>query len=195
MLSVLVFLPAAMAATLMAFPFATDATVRRLWVVVTTVEVSLVVGMWVRYGQLQIRGGDFAFEVRVPWIPSVGSDYHIGVDGLSLPLIAMTTVLFLACAIYSFRDTQRVRSYAALFLFLETVCLGVFVSLDLVLFFVFFDLSIVGMYFVINGWGHSGARRAALQFSCTPSSDHSLCSSDSSCCIWQHLPIPSIWSS
>ena len=85
-------------------------------------------------------------------------------DGLSLPLVALTAGLFLACAIYSLRETRRVRAYAALFLFLETACLGLFSALDLVLFFVFFDLSIVGMYFVIAGWGHGDPARAALKF-------------------------------
>ncbi|TSD93813.1 NADH-quinone oxidoreductase subunit M [Skermania sp. ID1734] len=164
MLSIVVFLPV-VAAVALFVPRLSDRLIRWLWVAASAVEVALVAGMWARYrGHGAPRRGGFAFEVRWPWIPSIGSDYHIGVDGLSLPMVAVTAVLFLACAVYSLRETRRVRAYAALFLFLETVCLGVFVSLDLVLFFVFFDLSIVGMYFVINGWGHGGARRAALQF-------------------------------
>lgn len=97
-------------------------------------------------------------------MPSIGVSYHVGVDGISLPLVAMTAVLFLACAVYSLRETRRVRGFVALLLFLETACLGVFVALDLILFFLFFDLSIVGMYFVIAGWGHRDNRRAALMF-------------------------------
>ena len=99
------------------------------------------------------------------WIPTVGVRYHVGVDGLSLPLLAMTAVLFLAVAAWSLRETRRVRSYVCLFLFLQTVSLGLFAALDLIVFFVFFDLSIVGMYFVIAGWGHGeAARAAALKF-------------------------------
>src|SRR5699024_2081448 len=105
-----------------------------------------------------------AFEEQVPWIPGVNSSYHIGVDGLSLPLLAMTAVVFLACAVYALRDAERPRAQVALFLFLQGVSLGVFVSADLILFFVFFDLSIVGMYFLIAGWGHGQATRSALQF-------------------------------
>ena len=86
-------------------------------------------------------------------------------DGLSLPLLALTAGLFLACAIYSLREDRRPRCYAALFLALQTAAMGLFASLDLLLFFVFFDLSIVGMYAVIAGWGHGAtARRSALQF-------------------------------
>ena len=161
MLSIVVFLPVAVAAVLLAVPRVGDSVVRWTWVVTAAAELVLVAGVWLAY---QPGASGFAFEVNLRWIPSVGSGYHLGVDGLSLPLLAMTAVLFLACAIYSFRRTDRLRTFAALFLFLETVCLGVFVSLDLILFFVFFDLSIVGMYFVIAGWGHRNAARAALQF-------------------------------
>jgi len=158
-LSLVVFLPVAVAAVLLVLPRISDNAVRWTWIVASAVEVVLVVVVWLGY-----QGPGYGYEVNRRWIPTVSSGYHLGVDGLSLPLIALTAVLFLACAIYSLRQTERVRSFAALFLFLETVCLGVFVSLDLILFFVFFDLSIVGMYFVIAGWGHRAAARAALQF-------------------------------
>jgi proton-translocating NADH-quinone oxidoreductase chain M len=159
LLSIVVFLPVAVAAVLLAIPRVSDTVVRWTWVTASAVELALVVVLWLGY-----NGTGYGYEVNRRWIPSVSSGYHIGVDGISLPLVALTAVLFLACAIYSLRQTDRVRSFATLFLFLETVCLGVFVSLDLILFFVFFDLSIVGMYFVIAGWGHRNAARAALQF-------------------------------
>lgn len=159
MLSIGVFLPVAVAAVMLALPRLSDTVVRWTWIAASAVELALVVALWLGYD-----GPGYDYEVNRRWIPSVSSGYHIGVDGLSLPLVALTAVLFLACAVYSLRQTDRVRSFAVLFLFLETVCLGVFVSLDLILFFVFFDLSIVGMYFVIAGWGHRNAARAALQF-------------------------------
>jgi proton-translocating NADH-quinone oxidoreductase chain M len=158
-LSIVVFLPLAVAVVLLALPRVSDAVVRWTWIVASAVDLGLIVAVWIGYD-----GNGYGYEVNRRWIPNVSSGYHIGVDGLSLPLLAMSAVLFLACAIYSLRQTERVRSFAALFLFLETVCLGVFVALDLILFFVFFDLSIVGMYFVIAGWGHRNAARAALQF-------------------------------
>ncbi|MBL1074315.1 NADH-quinone oxidoreductase subunit M [Nocardia sp. 2] len=164
MLGVLVFLPLVAAIVLPALARLGDRAVRWVWVTVSAVEVALTVLLWLRYRESPPAAGEFAFEQRLTWIPSLGSGYHVGLDGFSLPLVALTTVLFLACAVYSLRETRRVRMFAALFLFLESMCLGVFVALDLVLFFVFFDLSIVGMYFVINGWGHARARRAALQF-------------------------------
>jgi proton-translocating NADH-quinone oxidoreductase chain M len=160
-LSIVVFLPVAVAAVLLAVPRVGDSVVRWTWVATTAVELAMVVGVWLAY---EPGASGYAYEVNLRWIPNVSSGYHLGVDGLSLPLLAMSAVLFLACAIYSLRQTTRPRAFATLFLFLETVCLGVFVSLDLILFFVFFDLSIVGMYFVIAGWGHRNAARAALQF-------------------------------
>ncbi|PXY19051.1 complex I subunit 4 family protein [Prauserella muralis] len=161
MLSIVVFLPVVAALALLAAPGASDRVVRWTWVAVSALVLALVVALWIGYSP---GASGFGYETQVNWIPTVGSGYHVGVDGLSLPLVALTAVLFLSCAVYSLRETHRVRSLAALFLFLETVCLGVFVALDLLLFFVFFDLSIVGMYFVIAGWGHSGAARAAVKF-------------------------------
>jgi NADH-quinone oxidoreductase subunit M len=88
----------------------------------------------------------------------------VGVDGISLPLVLLTCVLFLVALIFSSHLRDRANSYVALFLFLETCCLGVFLSLDLVLFYVFFELTLVGMYFIIAGWGHEHRQRAALTF-------------------------------
>jgi NADH-quinone oxidoreductase subunit M len=161
-LSVLVFLPLVTAGALVALPRVSDAVARWVWVAVAALEVVLVVLLWTRYESP--APGRLAFEEQVPWIPGVGSSYHVGVDGLSLPLVAMTAVIFLACAVYALRETHRPRAQAALFLFLQSVSLGLFVAADLIVFFVFFDLSIVGMYFVIAGWGHGSPGRSAMKF-------------------------------
>lgn len=162
MLSLIVFLPLAAAAVLAAVPAIGPAAARWAWIAVSVLEVLLVAVVWAGYKDPGPNG--LAFEEQVPWIPGVGSSYHVGIDGLSLPLVAMTVVVFLACAVYCLRDSDRPRAQAALFLFLQSMSLGVFVSADLILFFVFFDLSIVGMYFIIAGWGHGNAARSALKF-------------------------------
>ncbi|MFC6706595.1 proton-conducting transporter membrane subunit [Flexivirga alba] len=157
MLSLLILLPAAVAAVLL-LARVPDRAALWAWLVTGLVTVGLSVGMWAAY----VHGhgpGQFGFAERVPWMPGVGSSYHVGVDGLSLPLLALTSVVFTAAAVYSLRERQQPRSYAALFLALQTTSLGVFSALDLIVFFVFFDLSIVGMYFVIAGWGHGPQRR------------------------------------
>ncbi|MBD2892366.1 NADH-quinone oxidoreductase subunit M [Actinomadura sp. RB99] len=160
MLSLVIFLPLAVAAGLYAVPRLGDRAVTWTWTIAAAVDFALVVAMWAGRGN---RDG-ISYEENARWIPSVRAGYHIGVDGLSLPLLALTSLLFLACAVYSLRQTQQTRAFAALFLFLQTVSLGLFAALDLLLFFVFFDLSIVGMYFVIAGWGHGDRMRSALKF-------------------------------
>ncbi|MGI5203420.1 complex I subunit 4 family protein [Spirillospora sp. CA-108201] len=157
MLNLVIFLPLAVALALPAVP---RRAVPWTWIGAAVLDLALVVGMWAAHG----TGGGIAYETNARWIPSVRAGYHVGVDGLSLPLLALTAVLFAACAVYSLRQTRRVRAFAILFLFLETVCLGLFAALDLLLFFVFFDLSIVGMYFVILLWGHGDRTRSALMF-------------------------------
>ncbi len=162
MLSLITFLPAAAGVILAALPARLPAKFfLRAWVAVAAVDLALVVALWVAYNP----HGGYAYGENLRWIPDAGVGYHVGVDGLSLPLVAVTCVLFLACGIYSLGETRRPRTYVCLFLGLQTVCVGLFAALDLVLFFVFFDLSIVGMYFVIAGWGHGeAARAAALKF-------------------------------
>jgi len=162
MLSVIVFLPAAAALALLAVPGRVPRGVFTwAWIGVSAADLALVAAAWAGYNP---RGG-FGWTENAAWIPTAGVRYHVGVDGLSLPLLAMTAFLFLAVAVYSLRETRRVKSYVCLFLFLQTVSLGLFAALDLILFFLFFDLSIVGMYFVIAGWGHGErARAAALKF-------------------------------
>jgi NADH-quinone oxidoreductase subunit M len=162
MLSVIVFLPAATAAALLAVPGRVPRGVFVwAWICVSAADLGLVAAAWAGYDP----GGGFGWTENIAWIPTVGVRYHLGVDGLSLPLLAMTAVLFLMVAVYSLRETRRVKSYVCLFLFLQATSLGLFAALDLILFFLFFDLSIVGMYFVIAGWGHGErARAAALKF-------------------------------
>ena len=109
-------------------------------------------------------GEGFSQVEEVAWIPSLNAAYRVGVDGISLPLVLMTAVLFFVSLLFSSRITERARSYVALFLLLETASIGVFVALDAVLFYVFFEVTLVGMYFVIAGWGYEGRQRAALTF-------------------------------
>lgn len=117
--------------------------------------------LWARGGP---SGGGFSQVEEVEWIPSLGAAYRVGVDGISLPLVLMTAILFFVSFIFSSNLGERARSYVALFLLMETVCLGVFLSLDAILFYVFFEVSLVGMYFIIAGWGYRDRQRAALTF-------------------------------
>ncbi len=162
MLSLVVFLPLVAAAVLAVLPRSADAAAPVVFAAVAGVEVALTAGLWLAWGSP--APGTLAGEEQVPWIPGLGVSYHLGVDGLSLPLLTLTAVIFAACAVYDWRADDRPRARCALFLFLQFACLGVFTAQDLILFFLFFDLSIVGMYFVIAGWGHGNKTRSALTF-------------------------------
>jgi hypothetical protein len=111
-----------------------------------------------------VAGEGFSQVEEVAWIPSLNAAYRVGVDGISLPLVLMTAVLIFVSLLFSAHITEWARSYVALFLLLETASIGVFVALDAVLFYVFFEVTLVGMYFVISGWGYEGRQRAALTF-------------------------------
>ena len=161
MLTALVFIPLLGAALILAVPTRSERWLRIIGGGVSLIPVALCAVAWARF-----RGtGGFEQVESAQWIPTLGASYRLGVDGISLPLVAMTAILFTAAIIYPIDLRGRAKAYYALFLFLETASLGVFLSLDLLLFYVFFDLSIVGMYFLIGGWGHGeDARRAAFKF-------------------------------
>lgn len=116
--------------------------------------------MWVR----GVSEAGFSQVEEIEWIPSLGAAYRVGVDGISLPLVLLTTLLFFFSFVFSAHIAERARAYVALMLLMETACLGVFVALDAVLFYVFFEVSLVGMYFIISGWGYAERQRAALTF-------------------------------
>jgi len=106
------------------------------------------------------------FVERYSWIPLLGISYHVGVDGISLFLVILTALLFLLVILFSW-DTieEQVRTYAMVLLVLETAMLGVFLAMDLVLFFFFWEGMLIPMYFLIKVWGHGPQRDyAALKY-------------------------------
>lgn len=111
-LSVIVFLPLA-AAWCCWRCRGSGAAANWIWVAVTAADVALTAVVWALYRTP--RPGALAFEEKARWIPGVNSSYHLGVDGLSLPLVVMTAVIFLACALYSLRGRDRPKPLAALF--------------------------------------------------------------------------------
>lgn len=107
MLTAIVLLPTAMAALLLCVPRSAPRVLfLSAWVATAAAELALTVVVWAGYR----ADGGMQYETRARWIPSAGITYHVGVDGLSLPLVALTCVLFLACALYAWRETRRVRS-------------------------------------------------------------------------------------
>ncbi|MBL7257107.1 complex I subunit 4 family protein [Paractinoplanes lichenicola] len=106
-------------------------------------------------------------ELDLSWVPALRLDFHLGVDGVSYPLIALTGLLTLLCCAYTVRKVPEGgpgRTLVALLLVLETGILGTFLALDLILFFLFFEVVLLPMYAVIAGWGGPDRRRAARKF-------------------------------
>ncbi len=111
------------------------------------------------------RTKDFQFVEKAPWIPSLGATYHIGIDGLGLLLVMLTTLLGFISILASWNAiTERLKEYYCCFLLLQTAMLGVFMALDFLLFFVFWELVLVPMYFIIAIWGGPRKVYAAIKF-------------------------------
>ncbi len=108
---------------------------------------------------------DMQFVERVPWIPAYGINYFVGVDGISLWLVILTALLTPIAILASYNAiTERVRQFYAFLLVLETGMLGVFVALDLFLFYIFWEAMLIPMYFLIGVWGSTNRVYAALKF-------------------------------
>ena len=108
---------------------------------------------------------DYQFVEQAPWIPSIGASYHLGIDGLGLLLVMLTTVLGFLSILSSWHAIEdRLKEYYAFFLLLQTAMLGVFMSLDFLLFFMFWETVLVPMYFIIAIWGGERRSYAAIKF-------------------------------
>ncbi len=115
--------------------------------------------------RFQNGSAGYQFEERASWIPSLGVHYHIGIDGISLLLVMLTTLMSFIAILCSWSSIQdRVKEYYAMFLLLETGMLGVFLSLDFFLFYIFWELVLVPMYFIIGVWGGPRKLYAAIKF-------------------------------
>src|SRR3989442_400437 len=109
----------------------------------------------------------FQFKVDRSWIETIGARYHLGVDGIGLPLFVLTTLLTFLCVVYSLKtmpNPRRPKGFFALILILETGMAGTFVALDLLLFFIFWELVLVPMYFLIAIWGSERKEYSAIKF-------------------------------
>jgi NADH-quinone oxidoreductase subunit M len=162
LLSVLTFLPAAGTLALLLLRDEDHVWIRRLALATATAEFVL--------SLLLLRGFDlhasgYQWEEFRAWIPQPPIHYHVGVDGLSLFLVLLTTLLTPISILASWKSIdQRVKGFFTCLLMLETGVVGVFVSLDLFLFFLFWEVMLIPMYFLIGIWGHRRRIYAALKF-------------------------------
>src|SRR6266850_2386832 len=165
LLTILILLPVIGAATTIAYSFTPGAREsHHRWIALGFTTVTFIASLLL----IQGAGGGlaaFRFAENYPWIAAIGARYHLGVDGISLWLVLLTTLLMPIAVLSSWTAiTKRQLTYYALMLLLESAMIGVFVSLDLLLFYLFFEASLVPMFFLIGVWGGERRIYAAIKF-------------------------------
>jgi len=162
LLSLMIFVPLLGMIVVLLLPRESEELIKRVTLAFTLVPLVLAVVLFVSYDRSSVGTQYF---VNVPWIDAFNINYHIGIDGLSVTLLLLTALLGPICVLASWRNIEKgLKAYMALFLLLETGMLGFFASLDLFLFFVFFELTLLPMYFLIGVWGGPRREYAAIKF-------------------------------
>jgi NADH-quinone oxidoreductase subunit M len=162
MLTTLTFLPLVGALIIFFWPKASPTATRQiaLWTSIATFVLSLVMLVGFETGEAGMQWSE-----HMEWLPAVGINYDMGVDGVSVWLVVLTTLLSAISVYWSFGPIEtRVREYFIAMLLLEVGMIGVFVSLDLFLFYVFFELSLIPMALLIGVWGSANRVYAAVKF-------------------------------
>jgi NADH-quinone oxidoreductase subunit M len=159
LLSAVIFLPLLGAVALF---FVNERRLRWLALGVTLATLLLSLRLWDGYDPSTT---DMQFSERVQWITTPPIQYHVGLDGISLPLLLLTTLLMPLCILVSWRAIEtRLREFFATLLIMETAMLGVFAALDFVLFYVFWEAMLIPMYLIIGVWGGPNRLYAAVKF-------------------------------
>jgi len=161
LLSLILFFPALAAVMMLFLPKDENKLFR--WYAFGASLVPFILSL-VAWFQFKSNLPGFQFEETYVWYEAIGSSMHLGVDGLSLTMVLLTTLLTPLAILASFSISEKIKAYMMLFLFLEMGMLGVFLSLDLLIFFVFWEVGLVPMYFLINQWGSANRNYASLKF-------------------------------
>ncbi len=163
-ITITTLLPLAGAIVIVLVPKDRDRLVRGLGIVIT--GAALVLAAAIALG-FDYGAGGLQYELDTTWIDAIGARFHVGIDGLSMPLYLLTYLLTFLCAIYTWRyvpSPGRTKAFVALMLLLETGMAGSFIAFDLILFFVFWELVLVPMYFLIAIWGSANREYASIKF-------------------------------
>ena len=162
LLSLMIFIPLLGMIAVLLLPRESEELVKRVTLIFTLIPLALAVYLFISYDRSTVGT---QYVVNVPWIDAFNIRYHIGIDGLSVTLLLLTALLGPICVIASWRNIEKgIKAYMALFLLLETGMLGFFAALDLFLFYVFFELTLLPMYFLIGVWGGPRREYAAIKF-------------------------------
>jgi NADH-quinone oxidoreductase subunit M len=165
LLTILILLPFAGALAMVLYNFAPSRRDEHYrWIALVVTVATFVVSLLLLRGT-GASGAEFRFEENINWIGSIGARYHLGVDGASLWLVLLTTLLMPIAVLSSWTSiSKRPLAYYAFLLILQSAMIGVFVSLDLLLFYLFFEASLVPMFFLIGIWGGERRIYAAIKF-------------------------------
>ncbi len=162
LLNLLIALPALGFLLVLLMPKSAEKQARMVALVLSLVIFVMSLGL---IGPVLGAGGGRHFEVNVPWMETPAIRYHVALDGLSLWLVILSTLLTPLCILISWKYIDhRIKEYYAFLLLLEVGVIGVFASLDLFLFYVFWEVTLVPMYFLIGIWGHDRRIYAAVKF-------------------------------
>ncbi|MEZ6120391.1 MAG: NADH-quinone oxidoreductase subunit M [Pirellulaceae bacterium] len=161
-ISLVVFFPTVIALLLAFVPKGSDDLIKLITLVATIVTFCGVVGVMMLPFDIEVAGLQNAFSL--PWITSFDIDYFMAVDGISLPLLVLTGFVSIMAMIAAWSITKNVKAFCILFLVLETGMLGVFLALDFFLFYVFWEVMLLPMYFLIGVWGGPRKEYAAIKF-------------------------------
>jgi NADH-quinone oxidoreductase subunit M len=161
-LSIILFEPLAGALLLLLVSKQNENAIRWIANITALVGFAISIPLWFWFNS---QSGDFQFVERAPWIPSIGAEYFLGVDGLSTLLVLLTTMMGFIAVLSSWSAiTERVKEYYIFLLVLQTGMLGAFMALDFLLFFLFWEVMLVPMYFLIGIWGSANRLYSAIKF-------------------------------
>src|SRR6202795_2602675 len=161
-LSIILFTPLAGALILLLVDKRNENAIRWIANAVALIGFAISVPLWFWYNP---AGATFQLVERAPWIPSIGAEYFLGVDGLSTLLILLTTMMGFIAVLSSWTAiTERMKEYYIFLLVLQSGMVGAFVSLDFLLFFLFWEVMLVPMYFLIGIWGSDRRLYSAIKF-------------------------------
>jgi NADH-quinone oxidoreductase subunit M len=161
-LSLILFTPLAGALVLLLVPKQNENAIRWIANIVAFAGFLISVPLWFWFNP---QSAEYQFVERAAWIPSIGAEYFLGVDGLSTLLILLTTLMGFIAVLSSWTAiTDRVKEYYTFLLVLQTGMLGAFMSLDFLLFFLFWEVMLVPMYFLIGIWGSANRLYSAIKF-------------------------------
>lgn len=157
-LTIITFIPISFAVVILLLPSSRPNLIR--WTALTAASGALLLSL-VAYFSYDMSAGGYQFLQKVPWIPALGISYHVGVDGMSLPLVLLTGVVIFTGVLISWGIDDRPREFFAFLFILATGVFGVFVSLDLFQLFFFYEIAVFPMYLLIAIWGWKVTREYA----------------------------------